>query len=421
MTDKKDQTELQDDVLQMEGEPQVEEWQGELPPEDDFHDQGEFQDDLQNEIVEEALAANAYDDQQEPIEADKGKRGKAVFIGVLAVGALFMGGLAYLQFGVSSDAESTGPLVPVSSVLDIQDIKNASPQNMSAVAAAEDMNQNVPLDPSKLFDGLRSPPADEKKALPGAEPSELVMDKPIESMSSEVVSTTSAALPPMPQVEATVPLAVQKSVQNDRMPVPPPALDRDVQIAKVENIPLPRSDKADAKDAKPASTPVAAISPEVEQRLKDLSGQVDTLKKSLDEATKRNASLLTEVEALHKAESKQKAAVAKADKAAAAALEDSLLGGTDPVATPPKPTEAKAVPKKAKTKVTPAAKKTTPKAPAWVLRAATPDAVWVATSPESAELRRVAVGETLPGLGKVKEIRQSGEAWEVVGTSATLR
>lgn len=59
--------------------------------------------------------------------------------------------------------------------------------------------------------------------------------------------------------------------------------------------------------------------------------------------------------------------------------------------------------------------------PSWVLRAATPNMAWLSPRAGSAELRRVAVGDTVDGIGQVRDIRQEAGRWVVVGTESTVR
>jgi hypothetical protein len=56
----------------------------------------------------------------------------------------------------------------------------------------------------------------------------------------------------------------------------------------------------------------------------------------------------------------------------------------------------------------------------WVLKSATPGKAWIA-EPGSAEIRTVAVGESIKGLGKITAISQdSGGHWIVAGTKGQI-
>ncbi|MGE3770343.1 MAG: hypothetical protein AB7G06_05255 [Bdellovibrionales bacterium] len=57
----------------------------------------------------------------------------------------------------------------------------------------------------------------------------------------------------------------------------------------------------------------------------------------------------------------------------------------------------------------------------WVLRAATPSMAWLSPRPGSAELKRVAPGDTVEGIGQILEIRQEAGKWAVIGTLGIVR
>lgn len=59
--------------------------------------------------------------------------------------------------------------------------------------------------------------------------------------------------------------------------------------------------------------------------------------------------------------------------------------------------------------------------PQWVLRGATSTMAWLSPRSGSAELRRVAPGDTLEGLGQIIEIKQEGSRWAVIGTEGVVR
>lgn len=76
------------------------------------------------------------------------------------------------------------------------------------------------------------------------------------------------------------------------------------------------------------------------------------------------------------------------------------------------PAVARATPVKAK----PASQKFT-----WRLKGAQPDSALLAPVNHSGEIRRVYVGDTVPGLGRILSIDQSATGWVVKGTSGTVR
>lgn len=424
MTDKDNQInndlDAQEGTAGAIGEMPSETWQDELPPEDDFHDQGEFQDDLQEDIVEETLSAEAYDDQAPP--ADQAKRGKAVLFAVLGLGLAFAGGLAYLQFGSGSKDEGLSPLVPVSSVLDVDKLNTTA---MMPVQNAEPETGAASVVPGE----------GEASVLPGRSP---VPENSVPPVSTDVISSMQE--PPLPSA-ATLPAATEPKKAESGI-VPPPALSVEPLVAKVENIPLPLPEKAIGSDAKPAivapvPAPVSsAPSEEAQKQIKELASQVDALKKSLSDITHKNESLLSEIDAVRKEAAKakqeaQEAAVKKlkptapapvGDAKAAVILDEMALGSSSSTKeekaekTKPTPKEPVASSVKKVVKKKPAAK-----SPAWVLRSATPGTAWVSPAAGSSELRRVVVGDKLPGIGTVKAIQQNGDVWEVVGSAGTLK
>jgi hypothetical protein len=46
---------------------------------------------------------------------------------------------------------------------------------------------------------------------------------------------------------------------------------------------------------------------------------------------------------------------------------------------------------------------------------------WLSPRPGSAELKRVAPGDTVAGIGQVLEIRQEMGKWAVIGTTGSVR
>ncbi len=55
-----------------------------------------------------------------------------------------------------------------------------------------------------------------------------------------------------------------------------------------------------------------------------------------------------------------------------------------------------------------------------MLRAATPEEAWIATSPSSTDLVSVRVGDNLPSLGRVQAIKQIGDRWVVEASQGSV-
>jgi len=449
MTDNKNETEndptLQDEAFEAGESAPNEEWQGELPPEDDFHDQEMGNEEAVDETLSDEPMPEEADDNTAQVE--KSKRGKTILFGVIVVGVLFVGGMAYLQFGVSGVGNGgLGPL-PVANVLNMSDLKSSAPAATPTRADnnAPPVNADGSVDLGKMYSGgARS---DGKVALPNGDNAGSAAEKPVVGTSSDILTSSSADAPMVPPPLATKPHADTKT---------PPVLDQTAPPARSMDMPVPAV-HADALKSVPVALsvdPLSAKQPaavganntatvEMEAKLKGMMDQIETLKKSLGDVTAQNTSLLSRLETLQQETAeKEKAAASKpalisapvaAKKETASVNVQPAVGGVDAAfdqATEmPKPLESQTKMAKQEKHAKAAAKKASvglknkkaEKSARWVLRAATPDAVWVSVTRDSTELRRVAIGESLTGLGKVKEIKQNGDHWEVIGSSGVLR
>ena len=109
----------------------------------------------------------------------------------------------------------------------------------------------------------------------------------------------------------------------------------------------------------------------------------------------------------------------------------------EPQAAPvkPQPVAPAAKPEPAKTVKTPSVKpakpeaKTQPKqvkaaaAPVkanYILKSAMAGEAWIAAADHPQEMRKIRVGDTVPGLGRIKAIVSKDGAWVVVGSKRTL-
>lgn len=373
----------------------TETWQDELPPEDDFHDQDGEPEEVLDEMIEEA---SKHEGEASP------KRGRGVLLGALGVGALVIGGLAYLQFGQTTKDEGQ-KLLSVSNVMNIKEIrKTPSPQENSAIKTEQVMEPVGKVDMTALFhQAQKKEGVGETTAFPVKEGEMAPAERPeaVEKSSGLLSSSDSenVGLPSLPPTSA------------------PPVVMNAAQELKVETLPVKKEEiKAlvlggvtkDEGKAASMGVPQAVW----EARLNEMTTKIESLKGELDHSLQQNAQLISQVETLKKTAALSQEPALKDTKQETASL---LVDGKGDQAVSQKTrtkTPAKKVVKK---------KATSAPSPSWVLRAATPDAAWVASGPESQELRRVAVGETLRGLGKVKEIRQKGEKWEVIGEKGTLR
>ena len=435
MKDNQNETDVenvqQEEALEQEDAVETESWQDELPPDDDFHDQEEPLEDSADEPVGEEV----QDDGRE-----KAKRGTAILLGAMAVGAVFIGGLAYLQF--SSGDETGGGPIPVAQVMDVNALRKKDGTVQQPVAAQQPSSVvQGTTDIANLYQTDQQPAS--KTALPTGDSPEIGAEKPIQGMTTEILSTSAET--------AATNAAATVAPSLDKKQAP--------QVAKIETIPVPQ-DSVESMMAPPPlpvslgtapSQASAAATAEAEARIKTLTEQIDTLQKAMDQATQKNTELLAQIEIMQKTVPSPSSDALLQEKvnqleAKLAAREEEIkkskqadlvpasinLGPavTDvvPVETA-KTKEVSDAPKKASVKKTvkkKAAVRTQTAASSkastgWVLRAATPDAAWVSAGRDSQELRRVAVGEELPGIGMVKEIRQAGDQWELVGDKGSLK
>lgn len=441
-----------------EDEAQTEAWHDELPPEDDFHDTDEVQEqeDSDDDVIEEA-PGEPYE--EEEVTGDK-KRGKSVLLGVLGVGVLLVGGMGYLQFGMSSDLKST--LMPMASVLDMKGLRDPAKAPATQPVATTPSTAEAPLTPktaeadiSSLYRTAQLQTQNNgATALPGSNASKQEGDKSSLGTSTSIMTLgdDEPATPPSAAkaVPAPVPTpVVAAKVEVVPVPVAPPApaivaVPPKAQVAKIETVPMPEL------QPQPAVSGVASsLASDMDSRVKMMGDQIKALQTSLDGALKQNDALMKKLDqmtqggnssledrlallekqvATGKTEATAKGRAVK-DPAAIALQDDQSIteAPKEIVKKEAESAQVKPVVKKTKTATKAKAKAkasspaTSTKGERWTLRAATPEAAWVSKGDYTAELRRVAVGETLPSIGKIKEIRQSGEAWEVVGSKGILR
>lgn len=454
---------------------QADSWQDELPPEsdlppeDDFHDAETLDDDSELSGEESYVEDPAGEDVPEVGAIDKG-RGKKILVGALVVGTVFIGGLAYLQFGGNANKSSVA--IPMGQVIDLKNIsekpKTAAvmPKTGSQAASAA-APTNGSTDMASLYvgshaDGMANALPSAQDAMASGNKSSLGNSSDMMTLDGPVSAHDGAAVP-----AATIPGQDKATTDNTASaakalapiadtPALPPIPDVPSAATPSPLRPVPTA-------AVPAQ-PSLAASAEADARLKALNDQIDSLKKSLDQAAQQNADLTKRLETLQQDQTaaNEKAALegrikeleqqiatqaaavpapvaAKpAAKAAAPAAHRSELDmlADSSMAEPPvaeKEAQVEKAPavstKKKRTSVSRKKSRSASRresgrssvaASGWVLRAATPDTAWVSMGADAAELRRVTVGETLSGIGKVKEIRQDGEVWTLIGTKGSV-
>jgi hypothetical protein len=436
----------QDDSFGLEEAPAA--WQGDLP-EDGFHDEAEA-------MVEEAEMPEEETASSVDVATAAKKRGTMIALGALGGGALLVALLVFLQFGVSGDG-SGGP-TPIASVIeaklggDAAGKRNKSPHDTAAQVDSVVSATSAETDVTSIYNaGLSQTVAPNNSvAIPNSVSSK-GLEKP--SASSSISSEVMGLSGPKTDSEAVKGGEAQvpsKPVASAAMPVPelqpaPKATGADGAKTGV----APKTGAVDM--APPPAPPSPASAPATstdEARLRDLTAQIADLRKMIAQTAQQATQLASRLDQqpnasgpsstamddrLARLEERLNAlAAAKTTSAKAArpappssmpvdaGVAVTAAEPSEPVVAEPvkKTTHSKRV-KKAKTKAIKPTKKAAKGR--WVLRAATPDAAWVSSSETAEELRPVHVGETLPGVGRVKAIKQSGDNWVVVGTKGVVR
>ena len=210
-----------------------------------------------------------------------------------------------------------------------------------------------------------------------------------------------AAAPPATDVTAAVsgndPLAAAASD-----PMATPALDPMATTTPATTDPASTNPVVAADPA-----PVGA-DPETQGKLESLQTQVTTLEQNA-------ASLKAEADAKDAEIAKLKADLAAA-KSASSASSSAASAGDEPVVTAPKKRRVRAASSNTASPVV--SSKVTSR---WVLKSAKPGMAWVAP-PGSNELKSIAVGDTLNGVGRVTAIaKDEAGRWYVSGTRGRIR
>jgi len=392
MTDKKDEIEIEsqdESLLDQEEAFETEDWNDDLPPEDDFNDSEDFSldENLLDEDLEVLHEEDPYED--ESLDAAK-KRGKNVFVAVIGVVILAVGGVVYMQFAPSESKNTK----PITSLLSIQEVRKTP-----KLAAKKDQTDVAPksrkIDMVSLY---QSGNAGSDVELPIPTPSNKLRikeDKEKKVLSAVLIETKGSLSPPMPTSISTPEKADIKKIEE----------------IKIETNLQPKTkEKVDSSQNK-----TEVVIANNDKKLLDLKTQLDNLKLDLDKAKMENAKLISKIETMEK-----KIPAFNSDPE----FQDKLkvLEG--------KLAEKEIELKKAKTQIV--KKKSVYKKKRiykrkkivkkrWVLRGATVGSAWISPSSQSKELRNVKIGEKAPQIGMVKEIKQIGQKWLVIGTKGTIK
>jgi len=388
MTDQEDEMEMAS-VTETEGsmdEGHAGTWQEEAPPEDDFHDQDQV---TQTSSEEEGAEEPVYDTGEGAEE--KKKKSPLVVLGVLAVLLAGLGGLIYTQLG-SGDPLSEFEAMPAPAQVVAQPKPPISETPATPKTAEADL--------AALSEASRQAAANQGVAQP-------VPPAPAPS----VVPAAPSPVPAPLGAPSAAPVATATPVVPT--PVVPPA-------ASV--VPAPAAQVAMPSIVEPGK--------DIEKRLNAMESKMNDLQKSLENIGIQTAELASLFDknkaALETKRASKKTSPAPVVQPAPVEPQEAMTeekpvasnGVAEEEAAKPKATvKKKAVsPKKAKAAK---AEKASNSSAKWVLRAATPEGAWLSQGANAAELRKVEVGETVPGLGKIKAIREKNGVWEVVGTKGS--
>ncbi|MDD5586222.1 MAG: hypothetical protein PHY92_04605 [Alphaproteobacteria bacterium] len=447
MTD--DQEELETGpAVQEEQDPNADAWHEELPPEDDFHDQPESATSMTEEMESET----------DPFEggAPAKKSGTKVMLGVIAVFALFAGAMLYLQFGKDSQTKGGAPVPAAALEANNEAVQKKTDRQIAPGSASLEPPPasltSSEADITAIYNaGLAKTtvPVASTVAIPGNAEPKLEDKKPVEpeAKTSEVM-TVNALTPPIAAgvgapsaLSGTVPAARQEPAKTSSGTGAEPATSSGLQ-------PLaPSSSQTDLagqnQSVELSKSPQQAV---VESQLNELAAQIDDIRKALQQTSQQTNQLVSRLEsgqlsssganneALNNRLDKIERQLSDLSRKKAAKTEESAtlqkggeagdqtgISANSSVETPPKTVRKTTRPKAKKAGSVHKSAETKQKGGTWVLRAATPDSAWVSESAASTELRHVQVGDTLPGIGKVVAVRQTGDGWTVVGSKGTIR
>ncbi len=221
-----------------------------------------------------------------------------------------------------------------------------------------------------------APPSPQEQAQPAQKTNLVEAPKESEILAPPPLAPDAVA-PVSPAAVTTVPMGAPAAAAPTGASVPVP-------IASAEAVPTP---------------------PTPEQRIEALTSRIDTLQKSVDSLTGGStaggeATVPSYKELLDKVEKIEQ-----------------KLSATDRA---PQSSRAASEPKRApKAKVERATQKKA--ASGLVLRAASNGQAWVSKSVNSTDLKEVQVGDSLPGIGRITDIKMQGDKWVIQGTKGTLQ
>lgn len=370
-----------------DGEHQTEgEWTSNEPPVDDFGDNAA------DSTTTTEESDPSHEEQMEQ-EAPRKKSKFPLLIALGTIGVIGVAAIAYLQTHSASDEAA--------SILDAAQ-KSTAPTTAPHFAS-------TPAQPTEAIPAAPATNSNDVTPKTGySAPSATPDTSP---------QTASSSTAPGGMMQPNGPGPAAPTVDTASAPAP----------SSMPQQPAPAATPPDATAEQPLATPPAASTgaPPASKDVQDarsiaMQAHVDSLQNALNDATQQINSLNAKLASANQ----QPAAPDTAAQNKINKLEQKIQELEQQQYSPTKASVSsnREKPRKAHVKKE-APKKAAAPAPKaqWVLRAATPGEAWVSNDEKSKDLRPVHVGDELSGLGKVKEIKQDGAAWVVVGTKGSLR
>jgi len=377
-----------------------ESWQDDQPPVDDFADH----------IPEET--ATVSEETEMPVESEEHAVAARKTSPVLPIvagigGVLFLGALLYWQFGSSSSIPSyqEQPLkMPSQSAVMTNALTPTTPGNPTSNVAPGATGQSAD---ATDISNLKAPEPGSSDVAP----------------TSALAPVSDVPPPTLAAASASKPAATQQAAAKSA-----PALS--APPASTTTTTTTTASKASVSAPVQATPSAPAVDSATETRVNALANQVEELQKQLQQANLQ----LSQVNAQLAAASEKAAEQPKTPAVESPAFTEPKHKHVASRAPKHKTERHKAVahevpsPTLASSSGTlqlPGTMAASPSVPAaaphWVLRAATPDEAWVAADATTPDLRHVQKGDELPGIGRIRAIRQTSTGWMIEGSQANLR
>lgn len=412
------------------------EWQDPPSQDDGFsdpeiaHDESEEAVEMQEEMLDDPALIQDGDEEvyEEGDEEEETGRGKSVLFGALAIGLIVIGGAGYMFFGSSvpsapaslnsfTNKQAVEPLVPVTKTVAEGKIKRDEPTpnetDMSLLYTPGRVGKDpyiLPKKTSKVTIGGSTDIIIHDGSSGEMSKTELVYNKPANSPSVKVDPSIVKIedLPVTPTAVTSAPVSVPAPVvENAEL----------VQL-KIANKLLKKeiaSFRLSQEQAVPANDGELK---KVEARLSARDKELETEKKKTATAEKENVVLQKDVKKLQK---QLKEAHSKLEDIKTVVKKAKARKRLAKVKKVEKKKSSKSRRVIAKVPQTTVKMLVPPQPKDFVLRAATPEAAWVAKSKGDTNLQRVVVGDEIQQIGRIIAIRNRNGKWEVVGTKGTLR